>query len=455
MSRSAKISKHEIPVLTQDNYPEWKGRCRLYLELKGYWPAVMMPAEALDMAPEELKEASLKAKSIIGLSVSKHHLNMVLSCANANEAWTSLQKVFEPQIAGRAIKLQRELANMRMLPDEPVDVYFGRARDLYADLQLAGVPVSENQVVTSAITGLPSRFDTIAVYYQQQQGILTFTDVQAAMITHEAVQAIRDQNNASEQVAFSAHSKFKPEAMKKKVQFKVPTTAGAGTGAGGVNNTADNNDRVSRRGNNDRRSVCYHCGKPGHHQHQCWDLHPNLRPVRNEGGDRAVTPRPSAPLAPVAFVAGHTDSRYRNCWLLDSACERHTCNNGDLMTNLRPVTGQCIRTLGGAELPVTAVGTVTLECESDEPGVYVVVPVHHVALVPTADSNLLSVAYLARQGCTLNFTDKECIVFAKCAPERPMMRAVCLPGTAVYAVALCKEPDPEPEIPVVFSTAVP
>ena len=55
------------------------------------------------------------------MSISDQHLSAVMACATARAAWTYLQTVFEPQIAGRAIKLQRDLGALRMKQEgEPV-----------------------------------------------------------------------------------------------------------------------------------------------------------------------------------------------------------------------------------------------------------------------------------------------------------------------------------------------
>ena len=155
---SYKPDKAELPILDANNYTLWKHKMRLYLTLKDLWHVIEAPTDA---TPKE----SAKALSIVGLCVADHHVPLVTTCTSAYEAWETLRRIFEPQIAGRAIKLQRDLAHLRMKADESVEVYMGRARQLYTDLMNAGVSTSEHQVVTGAIAGLPARFDGIIILY--------------------------------------------------------------------------------------------------------------------------------------------------------------------------------------------------------------------------------------------------------------------------------------------------
>ena len=132
---------------------------KLYLVSKDLWVAAI----ELPPIPEtpDSKHASSLALSLIGLSVGDNYLDIVFGCDTAHEAWTKLKGIFEPNIVGRAIKLQRDLADLRMHSTETVETYMARARNLHADLRNADVPASEHQVVTAAIAGLPPRFDDV------------------------------------------------------------------------------------------------------------------------------------------------------------------------------------------------------------------------------------------------------------------------------------------------------
>jgi hypothetical protein len=113
-----KLDKFEIPVLDADNYTLWKNKMKMYLTLKGLW-------EVVEQHDDKAAKDAAKARAIIGLNVSDAHVTVVANCATAHEAWTTLEKIFEPQIAGRAIKLQRDLVAIRMEANETVEVYMG------------------------------------------------------------------------------------------------------------------------------------------------------------------------------------------------------------------------------------------------------------------------------------------------------------------------------------------
>ena len=126
--------KPEVPLLDAENYQLWKAKMQMFLTLKGLAHAITEDdATAGDSA---------KAKAYIGLSVSDHHVPVVVNSVSAKAAWNELQNIFEPKIAGRTIKLQRDLHNLRMQTNETVEVYLGRVRQLLTDLTVIGFPIS-------------------------------------------------------------------------------------------------------------------------------------------------------------------------------------------------------------------------------------------------------------------------------------------------------------------------
>ena len=261
------LNKHTVPVLTADNYTIWKTKLKMYLTLKGLWSAVETSAALL--TTDDLQSASARALAIIGLSVSDHHLAIIAACESAHEAWKTLSNIFEPLIAGRAIRLQRELSNLQMLDTESIEVYIGRSRQLFADLSMAQVPVTEHQVVSSAISGLPARFDTVVTIYQQQATVLTFHDVQAALIQFEHTHALRVRATATPAVAFPAQF-HKPKPKHK------PSPA----------NSPQSQSQSDRR----PRPRCSPCDRNGHVVDQCWSLHPTPMPERFRKHKHKVIP---------------------------------------------------------------------------------------------------------------------------------------------------------------------
>ena len=140
---------------------------KLYLESKGLWEgAIENPPTP---STPESKKASNQARSLIGLSVGDDYLDIVFDSDTASQGWEKLKNIFEPNIAGRAIKLQRDLAELRMETSESLEGYMACSRALHTNLRNADVPTSEHQLVTAALAGLPARFDDVVKIYQRSK----------------------------------------------------------------------------------------------------------------------------------------------------------------------------------------------------------------------------------------------------------------------------------------------
>ncbi len=405
--------KPEVPLLDAENYQLWKAKMQMFLTLKGLAHAITEDdATAGDSA---------KAKAYIGLSVSDHHVPVVVNSVSAKAAWNELQNIFEPKIAGRTIKLQRDLHNLRMQANETVEVYLGRARQLLTDLTVIGFPISEHQVVTQAIAGLPSRFDAVVVYYQQQDGQLSLSSIQARLIQHEHLLIIRAEQ-PSESVAFNAqHNNRKGKGQQRQAN------AGAGAGSG-------------------NRPKCGYCGIMGHTTEEC-RRRKREQGSHNEGagqntGNSGSTQRRQQS---VAFAA---TNQYTGKWLLDSACERHICTEASYFVDLKPSSGETVAYGNNGVLPVEGIGTIILPCIVED--VDADVTFNHVRYVPAGAVNLLSVSRIAKKS-TVSFTDKHCTVYLD--PSTPVMRGVCAPGTGVYVLQTREKPHPAGTGTVLTATA--
>ncbi len=419
------LNRQEVPRLTADNYSVWKKRVTLVLQDKDVWDLAI--ANVPSPVTPQAKKASDQAKTIIGLSVSDDYLDAVFDAETAAEAWKVLMDIHEPQIAGRSIKLQRELAELCMEPEEAVDVYISRARRLYSNLKNANVPVSEHQVVTAAIAGLPARFDTAASFYYHAKDDLRFHSVQAELIQEEYLQALRARR-AQESVAFSAKVNQRREARTSSGPSVPSKEMKQG---GGASAPATQGPRDSRpRG---PIPLCDHCGRRGHTKSRCWDLHPELKVVHDEG--QAADPPRNGNLEFV-FSAFADQAKTKNAWILDSGTEVHICKDRDLYNTLESRSGDAVVFGGHERCEVAGVGCVRLECAV--PGGVTTVRVTEVRYVPNAAANLLSVKRLCEKGCTATFSGTECLLFQEGNPGRPILRGVSAGSSGLYILQQAK-----------------
>ncbi|GAX83850.1 hypothetical protein CEUSTIGMA_g11275.t1 [Chlamydomonas eustigma] len=150
-----KLSSIELEPL-DDNWPIWSTRMEFALDRKGLWNVI-----TAERITEENAEKDRKAKALIGQYVKDHLLFTVKRAASAREAWEALKELYVQRSVARKQELRIKLTNLRMLPEEDMARYVGRAQQLSADLQASGAEVKELELVQSILAGLPKEYETL------------------------------------------------------------------------------------------------------------------------------------------------------------------------------------------------------------------------------------------------------------------------------------------------------
>jgi hypothetical protein len=181
-----------IEPLDVDNYGTWSLRMRALLIHKGLWKSV---EGSTATAPDD----SDKALSLIMLNVKDQHLTTLASCSTAKEAWQSLARMYQSQLNARRMQLRKELTLLKKLPAEPLSTYFSRARTLWTELKVSGHTMAESEVVFSALSGLPSEYDTaVEIITTTTKDELKLDTVLAQLLPVEARTASRDTEGHAE-----------------------------------------------------------------------------------------------------------------------------------------------------------------------------------------------------------------------------------------------------------------
>ncbi|GAX82386.1 hypothetical protein CEUSTIGMA_g9814.t1 [Chlamydomonas eustigma] len=144
-----KLSSIELEPL-DDNWPIWSTRMEFALDRKGLWDVI-----TAERITDENAEKDRKAKALIGQYVKDHLLFTVKRAASAREAWEALKELYAQRSVARKQELRIKLTNLRMLPEEDIARYVGRAQQLSADLRASGAEVKELELVKSILAGLP------------------------------------------------------------------------------------------------------------------------------------------------------------------------------------------------------------------------------------------------------------------------------------------------------------
>src|SRR6476469_831845 len=167
------MEKYAIEPLGVDNYATWSIKMKMKLIQKGLWHAITdatagnLPASA----------DSMKALSLIALSVQDHHLQAINACTTAKQAWDVLESTYKGKSLARVLQLRRELVGLKKGVSEPLTVYVARAETLAADLATAGHTVSQTEVAYALLAGLPAAYDTAVTVMQMSGQELTLSSL--------------------------------------------------------------------------------------------------------------------------------------------------------------------------------------------------------------------------------------------------------------------------------------
>ena len=392
MASRALLDKFDIEVLDSDNYYIWKQRMEMFLIVKDLWIYVKFGIPAEDTAAIVLDG---KAKAYIGMAVKTHLLSIVMTSGTSKAAWDALASMFEPKIAARQIVLQRDFLSLRKMPDETLNRYLGRVRELYGELLSVDFPISERVLVTTMLAGLPSEFDDVVTVYTQKKEdeSLDLNEIQAKLISHENLNKAKLQSHPIEVPAFG--------------HFSGPTRRPSPSPAVRRNAQFGNNRRFN--GN------CNYCGITDHMKRDCRKFLRDQAAER-ESGRPAPKPAQFSSAPPIVFMA-MTSAELKTQWILDSGAEYHVCNDRDMFPYLEESDplGQfgSIRSVSGHITPVLGMGSVFLTFDIGE-GRERSMLVHNVLYVPSAAANLLSVKLLTKiKEFSVNFSGNQAVVSKK------------------------------------------
>lgn len=161
------FDKFGIKRLDVDNYATWSTKMRFLLITKGYWTAV----------EEEGQDNDAKALALIGLCVEDHHLSTIDKCSTAKEAWETLASIYKAKSIAKVLQLKRELNSLKKETSEPITKYIARAKNIRDQLHAAGHKVDDEDVVLSALAGLPTEYNTLVSILENGDSAPTLDEV--------------------------------------------------------------------------------------------------------------------------------------------------------------------------------------------------------------------------------------------------------------------------------------
>jgi hypothetical protein len=161
------VEKLVFKKLDVDNYATWSAKMRSLLTIKGYEDAITEAANV----------NSKKALALSTLCVEDHHLTEIAGCQDAKAAWDTLAAAYRSRSVAKQLQLRKELNTLKMAPGEPVTKYISRARSIRDQLQAAGHPTSDSDVVLAVLSGLPEQYSMLVTVLETADQTPNLDDV--------------------------------------------------------------------------------------------------------------------------------------------------------------------------------------------------------------------------------------------------------------------------------------
>jgi hypothetical protein len=123
----------------------------------------------------------------------------------AKEAWDMLASIFNDNKRSRSIALKAELRTIK-LGDLSIDAYFWKIENMATILSSLGSPISNDDIVTFALEGLPAKYDSVSTIIAHREVFPDLKMVRSMLTTEEmrlktrAQDAIVDSTSSSPMV---------------------------------------------------------------------------------------------------------------------------------------------------------------------------------------------------------------------------------------------------------------
>ena len=191
-----------VEHLDEDNYGVWSTHMEFLLTTKKCWRAVVATEE---LTSERDKETDQLARSYIGLTVKLQHLPTVKRCTTSKQAWNALKDIFAAKSFAQQRKLRRDFISLTKKAYETVTAFVARARALKAKLAETGYELTDTDLASQVLHGLPPDFNVVVTIIKTNKAAnATFAVNDILPHLREAEQQVNLNSNRSNDTALAA-----------------------------------------------------------------------------------------------------------------------------------------------------------------------------------------------------------------------------------------------------------
>jgi hypothetical protein len=317
-----------------------------------------------------------RALATIVLSVDPSLLYLIGDPEDPIVVWKKLADQFQKKTWVNKLQLRRKLHSLRLKEGDCVQEHVKAMTEVFDALSVVGDPIKEEDRVVFLLASLPESYDMLVTALEANAEVPQM-EVVTERLLHEE-RKLKDRSTADD-------------------------TSGSGEkGMLGKHRTQ------KRKG-----PKCYHCGKIGHIQRNCSELHSSERKSHKstKANHSEVRHRDagSSDSEDTGLMASHALSvSQKEGWIVDSGATSHMCKDRSSFTELHTLEEPLDVKLGdGHSLKATDKGTVILNMRLPN-GKTRKCKLNNVLYVPSLSCNLLSVSKATQYSKVTKFGKVAC-----------------------------------------------
>ena len=345
----------------------WKIRVENALKTNQCWNATEEGFKADDEDNEEKDE---KAKLIIMSSITDKILRKIHK-PTAKEMWEALIKKYEEKDVQGLNFSRKKFFNSKQGTSESVEEFIDRVINSREELEIAGLTISETDVILTIIQGIQSSFENFVqcLTVNKKVNDLDLDEIVDALVSEEKRRSeLKDPN----QDKYNDHAFY---AKNKNFNYK----------------------------RNNKGLKCFNSSKFGHIAKYC--RLPKKDDKLNNNNNRKFETLNAVTEKRKDFVFNTSENNFdsRNVWLLDSGASNHSCCNEEFFSSMNSYNS-VIKV--GRELQVKGIGTIDLKVKFQNR--IINIKINETLYVPDLSVNLISIGKLSKKGYSVFFEKDSC-----------------------------------------------
>jgi hypothetical protein len=239
---------HTIDRYDGTNFLLWKMHMRFIFQSRDMYSIVngTLKKDSLTDPAEQLQWEKKDKQAIVAIlgTLDSFHKQEVITCSTSHEMWKQLQAYHDQHSEKCIIALQAKYYNFTLKEGESIAVFISTLQQLAKQLTDLGQTITERQLISKIISGLPSSFDPLLLAWDN----VPLASQSLLGLQSRLIKLQNKQRDRVQQVATPSDSAF--------------FTKG---GSSGVSPSVEQKkERADKLARHKRHSRCYQCGQRGH-----------------------------------------------------------------------------------------------------------------------------------------------------------------------------------------------